>query len=291
MPKAAGLMSPENAVKGAGAFKEGFIRIDSNSYKVHQAKGEDAVPATKWVWQVTRLNESGEEPLVDEHDEPIREELAFSFGGKCLPFIHPARADGPDDEEPEDMGTEVGAEGNTLYLNAPDWRPNERSGVIILTASMQKAGVKSEYLKRCWTPDWNGCVFEMRQSAPEKGRDGREFSYKICSKVLVGPGGKAKAAGAGSKVNSGAKAGGSSDLEPLLTGVIMGLSQEMDGQQVTKKAFVNRVRAALDEKKVDSKLIVPALTLVKNDIWLKERAGLLDISVSENAILFGRLEA
>src|SRR5262245_47343119 len=125
--RASGLMNPENAAKGAGVFKEGYVRIDSNSYKVHQAAGEDAVPATKWSWKVTRLQQDGETPLVNEHEEPITEELLFSLGTKCLPFVHPGKADGPTDEEPEDLGTGTGVEGNTIYLNAADWRPNERS--------------------------------------------------------------------------------------------------------------------------------------------------------------------
>jgi len=60
---------------------------------------------------------------------------------------------------------------------------------------------------------------------------------------------------------------------------------------MTKKAFINRVRTALDEKKVDSKLIVPALTLCRSDDWLRKHAEVLDINVSENAVLFGSLQA
>lgn len=281
-------MNPENASKGGGgAFKEGFIRIDGNTYKVHQAQGEDAVPATKWIWDVTRLQQDGETPLVDEHEEVVREQLFFSFGGKCLPFVHPGKADSVNDEEPEDLGVSVGAEGNTIFLNAPDWRPNEKSGLMILTGSMAKQGVDRQFLDRCWTPDWNGCIFEMA-SQLEKGRDGREFSYKIVKKVVVGPGGGKKAAKTNSKAAANSSPNG--EVEPALVGVIMAMSEEMDGQQLTRKAFVNRVRVALDEKKVDSKLIIPALNLAKSDDWLRKNAETLDISVSENAVLFGALK-
>src|ERR1044071_7452585 len=157
MPKAAGLMNPDNAMKSAGAFKEGFVRIDSNSYVVHQSKpgeGEAPIPATKWAWNVTRLAENGEDALLDEQDQPITETILFSFGGKCLPFVHPGKADGPDDEDPEDLGiglTPEGEEGgNTIYLNAPDWRPNEKSGLMTLTRSLVQQSVKAEYLNRCW---------------------------------------------------------------------------------------------------------------------------------------------
>lgn len=280
-------MNPENAAKSAGAFKEGFVRIDSNSYMVHQAKGEDSLPATKWKWNVTRLAENGEDALTDEHDEPVREELYFSFGGKCLPFVRPGKADSPDDEEPEDLGTTVGVEGNTIYLNAADWTPNERSSLMMLTRSMAAQGVKAEHLNRCWTPDWNGCVFEMKTTAPEKGRDGREFSYKVVSKVLVGPG-KSKGAAKGT-TNHSAK---ESDAESYLAPILMTLSEELDGQALTRKAFVNRVRAAMDAKKADSKLLVPVLSLCKDDKWLAANGQTFDISITpDNTILFGQASA
>jgi hypothetical protein len=286
MPRAAGLMNPDNAAKSAGPFKEGYIRIESNTYKVQQSKGEDAVPATKWAWSVTRLAENGEEPLTDEHDEPIREELYFSFGGKSLPFVHPGKADSPDDEEPEDLGTAVDAEGNTIYLNAPDWRPNEKSGLMMLTRSLAAQGIKPEFLNRCWTPDWNGCVFFMRSQQGEKGRDGREFSYKVVSKVLVGPGGKK---GSSSKAN-GAVASNGAEPETYLAPILHKLSVELDGQTLTRKAFVNRVRAALDEAKTDSKLLVPVLSLCKDEKWLTGHAETFDYSVNstDNTIAFGQ---
>lgn len=280
MARATGLMNPDNAAKSMGAFKEGCVRIESNSYKVHLAKGEDAVPATKWVWNVTRLVEGGSEPLLGENDEPITEELHFSFGGKCLPFVHPGTADNPDDD-PEDAGTADGTEGNTIYLNAPDWKPNEKSSVMMLTRSLTSLGVKSEYLNRCWTPDWNGCVFEMKTKLGEKGRDGKEIPYKVVAKIMVGPGAKGKTAQAAGKADKAA------DAEATLAGVLNRISEELDGQSLTRKAFTNRVRAALDAAKVDSKLLVPVLSLCKDDKWLQAHAETFDFALTETNITFG----
>ena len=291
MPRASGLMNPENAVKGGGAFKEGFIRIDSNSYKVHQSKpgeGEAPIPATKWAWQVTRLAEDGSEPLTDEHGDTIHEELLFSFGGKCLPFVHPGQADSADDEDPDDQGTVVAtentpaSEGNTIYLNAADWKPNEKSGLMVLTKSMIAAGIKPEFLNRCWCPDWVGCVFEMKTQGAT-GADGKTFNYKIVSKVLVGPGKKGIAA-AGKAASNGA-----GDAESFLAPVLTKLSEELDGTQLTRKAFLNRVRAALDAAKVDSKLLVPVLSLCKDDKWLAAHAETFDYTLdpATNTIAFG----
>ncbi len=278
-------MNPDNAAKSAGVFKEGFVRIDFNSYKVHQNKGEDATPATKWVWSVTRLGEDGQSPLTDEHDEPITEELLFGFGGKCLPFVHPGKADSPEDEEPEDLGTSVGAEGNTIYLVAQDWTPNEKSGLMTLTRSMTAQGIKAEFLNRCWCPDWNGCVFEMKTQT-EKGSDGKTFNMKVVSKVLVGPG-KTKGGGKATPIN-----GKPVDAEAALAPILHKLSEELDGQQLTYKAFLNRVRSAADAAKLDTKLLVPVLSLCKDENWLQAHGSTFDYSVypEDHTIIFGTPE-
>jgi hypothetical protein len=65
---------------------------------------------------------------------------------------------------------------------------------------------------------------------------------------------------------------------------------ELDGQTLTRKAFVNRVRAALDEAKTDSKLLVPVLSLCKDEKWLTGHAETFDYSVNstDNTIAFGQ---
>jgi hypothetical protein len=280
-------MNPDNASKGAGAFKEGVIRIDANSYVVDKgAEGQaDSVPATKWKWKVTRMAEGGQEPLTDEHDNPITEDLYFSFGGKCLPFVHPGNAQSAEDDEPEDLGTAVGTEGNTIYLNASDWRPNEKSGLMTLTRSLTAQSIKTDYLNRCWAPDWNGCVFDMRTQVSGDSKDGRSFNYKVVAKVLVGPG---KSKGGKSSAN-----GKPDEAGVELAKILNLLSQELDGQAITRKAFLNRVRGSMDVLKIDAKLLVPVLSLAKDDKWLGAHAETLDYSLdpANNTIIFGTIEA
>lgn len=283
MSRAIGLMNPDNASKGGSPFKEGVYRIESNCYTVHQGKpgeGESPVPATKWLIRGVRMHENGEDPMLDEHEEPAKEELYFSFGGKCLPFVHPGKADSAEDEEVEDLGTALGVEGNTIYLNAMDWTPNERSGLMTLTKSLQTLGIKSEYLNRCWAPDWNGCVFELK-SQQSTGADGKSFNYKIASRILVGPGGsKGKSSKANGKAN---------EVEGVLAPILHTLSQELDGTQVSRKVFLNRVRGALDTAKTDSKLLVPVLSLCKDDKWLREHGQTFDfvLDTKDGTITFG----
>ncbi len=290
MPKALGLMNPINASKSTGGFKEGLVRIDSCSFKVHAGKpgeGEAPVPATKLSWRVTRLNEE-REPLTDEHDQVITEELLFSFGGKSLPFIHPGQCDSVEDEEVTDLGTAVGsadnpgAEGNTVFLVANDWAPNEKSGIMTLTKSLAALAVAPLYLDRCWAPDWIGCIFDMRSQAGEKGKDDKSFNYKVVHKVVIGPGGaKPKAV----------KAPKADDAEGWLAPILHTLSEELDKQTLTRKAFLNRVRDALTAAKTDSKLLVPVLSLCKDDKWLEGHGETFDYYLDPVAqtITFGKL--
>ena len=286
MARAVGLMNPDNASKSAGIFKEGFVRIDFNSYKVHQGKGGDSgestAPATKWSWMVTRLGEDAETPITDEHDEPVTEELLFSFGGKALAHVHPGHADGPDDPEPEDLGTDVGVEGNTIFLASDKWTPNEKSGLMVLTASMSKQGIPADYFNRCWAPEWNGCIFEMKSQAGEKGNDGRAFSYKVVSKVVVRPGGgKGKIASVNGK--------GAIDPTALLGPILKSISEELDGQQITHKAFIARVKTAINAK--DARALVPVLSLAKDWKWLQDHGDEFDLYVDEAtaSVHFGEL--
>lgn len=287
MPRALGLANPANASKG-GAFKEGLVRIDSNSYKVHQSKGEDAVPTTKWSWIVTRLDEE-QKPLLNEQDEPIIEELLFGFGGKALPFVHPGKCETLEDEDAEDMGTSVGgpdstlSEGNTIFLQAPDWKPNEKCGLMVLTKSLTAQNVNVLYLNRCWAPDWNGCIFYMKSELGGKTNDGKDYNQKVVTKVLVGPG--------GGKAKSGKASGKPNDAEATIGPILHALSAELDGQSLTRKAFLNRVRAALEAAKTDAKLLVPVLGLCKDDKWLEGHGETFDyfLDPANQTITFGKL--
>jgi hypothetical protein len=285
MARAIGLMNPDNAVKSTGAFKEGVIRIDSNSYKVHKAQvGEgqpDNLPSTKWSWIVTRMNEQGNEPLTDDNGESIKEELLFSFGMKSLPFVHPGRMDGPEDD-PEDLGTSIGAEGNTIYLNAVDWKPNEKSGLVVLTASLAKLNVSRTFIDRCWTPDWNGFIFHVASQEGPKSNDGRVFSYKVATKLISAPSAKRT-----SKSANGAAAG--QDAGALLAPIISRLSTELAGQTITKKAFANRVKSVCDTSNVPNHMLVPVLTLVRNEKWLQEVGETFDFTVTNDGITFGSI--
>ena len=306
MPKAMGLMNPKNAERSLGGFREGYVRIDYNEYKVYKGRVQegqtnDRAPTLAWVMRIARLDETTHEPLTDEHDQPLTEELAFSFGGKSLANIHPGKADGPEDEDPEDLGIEVNAAGNTVFLVNQSWRPHEKSSMMNFTASLSAHQVEEKYLNRCWSPDWNGCVLHIVNKVSEdkmkdeKGQD-RAISYKVVDKILVGPGKATKivdktgaTSGTAALVSAPRGPGGGADAEARLKPVLEELSEQYDGQSMTRKAFIAKVKATLDGKGVDPKMLLPILSLCKDDNWLHTNGIKYDLIYDpiQNTVMFG----
>lgn len=302
MPK--GFLNPENAAKSTGSnFKEGFVRVDSSVFRVHKGKSAEGQPertaVTALVWGVTRLDEE-HEPLTNEDGENLTEELVFSLGGKSLPAVHPGEASSPDadDDDIEDAGDEVNAEGPTIKLISSSFKPHEKSSIMKLFNSLKLAGYKPEYIDRVWAPDFVGMIAFVGTEVDEDmkmkytNKDGKEVergtSYKIVKKIAVAPyeikGKKGKAAPAGEgKSEKSEKASKSSEAEEALTPILKKISEDRDGSAMSRKAFSSLITQSLQSNKVSTKLHVPCLTLVKDDDWMKKSAPKFDIYLSDDA--------
>jgi hypothetical protein len=364
MPR--GLLNPKNAVESmGGGFKEGLVEVLKSSFQVHQSplprlrdedkmteeQKEEAIaklkerqraPITALVWLVQRLDEETQEPLTDDKDEPVTEELVFGLGGKSLGQVHPGLAAGPEDdeEEVEDLGTEPNTEGPTIYFVNKDFRINSKSSVVYLMQSLgdgRKAekkgedefpgcGFKEEYIDRQWAPDYVGLVAHMKtflSGSTMKGEDGKDrpIAYKIVDKILKAPyegKGKQKAgAGVGTGAGStgaGGKKGlqkasaktdsksatpasaesngsGSSDAEKVIAPILQGLSEDLDGQKLTRKALTTRVGTILTSTNVAPNLHVPVLSLLKDPKWMAANGARFDMeyNADDNTVVFGEL--
>jgi hypothetical protein len=127
------------------------------------------------------------------------------------------------------------------------------------------------------------------------GDDGKErnISYKVVDKILRAPyekkGKGAAVASIGDKSDKASSNGKDTDAEAKLKPILEALSTEMAGETLTKKALATRVSTALQKGKIDAKMHVPILNLVKDDAWLKKNANKFDMTVDadENTIQFG----
>ena len=295
MPK--GFLNPDNAAKSTDSrFKEGYVKVLGSVFRVHQGRSGEGQPEraaiTALVWNIARLNEDLE-PLTNEDGEEIREELVFSLGGKSLPAVHPGVADSPDDndEDVEDAGDEVNAEGPTIKLINSSFKPHEKSSVMKLFNSLKLAGYKQEYLDRVWAPDFVGMIAFMATEVDEDmkqkytNKEGKEIergtAYKIVKKMAVAP--YEKKAKAGKAVSSDeAKPSKNADAEAALKPILEKISSDRDGSEMTRKAFNSLVTSTLQSQKVNVKLHVPALSLIKDDKWAAKNLPKYDITLSED---------
>ncbi len=257
-------------------FKEGNIRVRESVFKVHQQKVPEGVsipaPVFGLQWIAERLDEDLE-PLTDDDGNPLVEVLFFSGGGKSLAQIHPGEGEGPSDDEPTDLGVEVDTEGNTIAIINPSFKLHEKSGMKKLLKSLKKAGWKDEFA-RMWAHDYVGLVafikgevdeevqVQGRKQDPKTGKNETYgVTYKVVDRIHTYPYEQTD------KKKGARKPAASNAAET----VAKELLAELSGTS-TKKAVSSKIMGLLNEKRIDPKLHVPILTLVKDDKWLAKNA-------------------
>lgn len=324
MARAQGLFNPKNAAPDSGGgFREGLLNIVDAKIMVVQRDArqgqeqEAAHPAL--VLTGVQLDPDTQEPITDGDGKPIQQLLNLGLGSKSLVAIHPGVAESPDSDDVEDQGTDVDAEGNTVFLVRDDFKLHPKTGLMVFMTSLEAAGWKEEYLNRVWAPDFVGSTFFITTrldptGEKEKGPDGKErertIPYKVVGKIIRAGyegGGKAKAgkAAAGKAAAKGANGaatpasvaapangagvGVSADegVVAALTPILMTLSEELSGQSVSVKALRTRVTKLLNTNNVNPKMHVPALQLVANPAWMEENGPMFDLTVAEGMVTFG----
>jgi hypothetical protein len=282
--------------KSKFGFQEGYIRVDESVFKVHQADAREGFTqrdaVTALAWKVTRLDENLD-ALTNEEGEEITENLVFSLGGKSLIKIHPGSADGPEDDEAEDLGTEVNVEGPTVYLVDSNFRLHKHSGAAILMESLKISGFLEEYIDRVWAPDYIGSVFHMKTFNNEEvmmkytNKHGKEeeraTAYKVVDRVVR--------AGYEKKAATKAVGGSAKGNEALdaLTPILQKIATDRDGSTMTRKALVTNITSQLQQQKVDAKLHIGILSLVKDDKFLTKNAAEFGYTydAAEGTVSFG----
>lgn len=329
MARAQGLFNPKNAAPDSGGgFREGLLNIVDAKIMVVQRDArqgqEQEAPHPALVLTGVQLDPDTQEPITDGDGKPVNQILNLGLGSKSLVAIHPGVAESPDSDDVEDQGTDVDAEGNTVFLVREDFKLHPKTGLMVFMTSLEAAGWKEEYLNRVWAPDFVGSTFFITTrldptGEKEKGPDGKErertIPYKVVGKIIRAGyegGGKAKAgkaaaskaAGTGKAANgaatpasatapaaNGAGAGASVEADAgvvaALTPILMTLSEELSGQSVSVKALRTRVTKLLNTNNVSPKMHVPALQLVANPAWMEENGPMFDLTVAEGMVTFG----
>lgn len=302
-------MHPDNYVESSGALA-GKFEIISSAFKVHQANQregqESRNPTCAQVFKIHPITDDG-----DRIEDATELELVLALGGKSLTSFHPGNAESADDAEPEDLGDEVGTEGNSIY-SANGALPNAAASYSIFNRSLAHKGFDKKKIADCYAPHYVGLKFELATVTPDKleafGSKKREidpkvaFTYKVVQAIIEHP----KAPGAGKKKataaavpagksgataptaassgDAGSGSSGGDDAEAVAMAVLGEVAAKLAGQQ--KKMNGVKTFWLANYGKNDPKLQKAARDLVNNPSWLTAQLEALDAAVDGEAVTF-----
>ncbi len=297
MPR--GSLKHEDAMQ-AGFIQEGNVEITSSVVAIHQfppnsktGVQSDAFTAVRWT--VKKLNEDW-----SEQDEGASEQINIRLGK--VEDMRPGNLTKPDDldEEPEDLGSEVETEGNSLYVE-PDKRVGRNWAAM--EESLRKAGFRPDVIGRCYLPDFNGmkCHLKTIAAGKYKTKDGEEkdatnlvvdkihtFPYEIKKgKTNAKVTAKTAAPVTSAKANeTPAASNGEGDTLALAKKVLEGRSTQFqaiipNGKATKRGVFQMQFAQELMRQKVSN--YKPVLELVKDDEQLIQLATEMEFMVDLDA--------
>lgn len=156
--------NPKHAVKGGGfGAQEGFWEIGKASSVVHQyppnKAGQQSDPQTMVRLELFKLDAKTLERHAD--DEPVLEHLGVGRKN-TLEKVRPGNMSGPDDDAPEDLGNELGTEGNTFFVEEGTTFHEACSFIKFVSSAVEK-GFKAELLDKAYLTVLEGTKFEVER--------------------------------------------------------------------------------------------------------------------------------
>lgn len=291
-------------------FVEGMGEIVEIESVVHQfpvatkgaRAGFQSEPGTMVRMMLQRLDAD----FKHTQDDPVEE----YFGCGKLEKIHPGIADGPEDQDPEDRGTAIGAAGNTLWSDGS--AINTKSKWAVFCASLEKAGFKPQVLDACFLPDFVGLKAKF-VSVDEKNQDGSVYKILTVKEVIKYPydqkGGAGSKKGAAAKDTDKGSTNGKASPEATQAAAAVG-DEELEAGAVRILLYLasSNKASTLPKEKVAGKLVtvlnggvpdedgkrVPfppkqhkgIQGLFKNAAWMAEKCGDLGYSYDDGALSF-----
>lgn len=297
-------MKHEDAMQ-MGFFQEGNVEVLKSVCAIHQfppnsKTGTQSDPFTCVRWTVQKLDQDWK-PVEGE-----QEVITIRLGAPQ--YLRPGQLSKPDDlnELPDDLGTEVDTEGNSVYGEegakvGGNWPAMEES--------LRKCGFKPSVIERCCMTDYTGMKAHLKTiAAGRKYKDKttgeeKEATELVADKIHTYPyevkkAGKGAGAGAGAtggKVAGKVEATGKTVTAPatetaVATGTANGAALETaktvltdpsdrfkkqvpPGQSVKRNVFQMQVMQELMLKKVPANQHKGVVELIKNDDSLVELAG------------------
>jgi len=322
-----GLFEPKNfAEDTGGGVREGCYRVTGASVVMDQKKtreGKDPTPAYLAIrWACVQLDNDNHEPMETPEGESVQAVFNFGLGKSAHEFIHPCAATSPDDDDPEDQGVELGAEGNTLfptekYLEGIEkerpWRLHPQTAWAKMLGSLAEHGWKPELLKRVWPEDFVGSDFfitTIQEPTGEKEmRNGKEqertIPYKVVKQIIKAgyekgaAKGKAAAKPAAKGVSAGkasatatptakptAASTASDDLDALLMEFLAEVMVANSGKTLNAQKMRVEMTKHWTKSKKPANLMGSASAKLKDADWLAEQAENFGFMVDGEEVTF-----
>lgn len=296
---------PKDATKGGGfGAQEGFWEVGKAYSTVYQfpasedmkAKNEEYPPSCQVILELFKLDPKSYERI---DDEPVFERLGF--GGKNgLDKVRPGKMDSPADDEPEDLGTDLGVEGNSVYCEEGTTLA-DNCAWIIFSKDLEARGFKPEMIGSGWLPHLEGTKFEVERHKAYKnpnktyksdptnlgvkkiitfGYEVKKGKGKAAAKPAAGAAAAAGKAAAGAAAGAnGAATGATGDATQIALSAVLAIAGNMKGKPAMKRAlFQAQVMTYLMK---EGAKIVPDMkskndlmnATVKDDEWLANVAA------------------
>lgn len=308
MPRASS--AAKDAYQGGRGLQEGNVKVENTVFKITEFTNSNGdVVLTPFV---THLDYFHVDDNLQPHSDEVqsRDIVIASFPDDSGEYMHrPGNADGPEDEDPEDLGSEVGTEGNSIFCDPPrairadsDW--------MKFTQSLEKLGFPVEVNAQSYAPNYNGLIVHVHSEPGREYTDKKTGEKKtlpshwVADKIWVNPHAKgqgakkgATAKGAAASKGAGKKAGGSkssakskpatkaaggkpnggvaaSGSEEMLGLALSSLAQTHSGTEFTLLEFQTEVTRVLKEDH-GKKLMeyTPLLAKMRDADWMMAQAG------------------
>ena len=159
MPKPS-LLKKDNAAGAGFGFGEGRGRILDLKCVAHQFQaskktGEQQAPGCFLFVTIDRTDADGK----SLGEDPTTDELKIGD----LENFHPGIMKKPTDDEPEDLGTDLGTEGNSIWADGTKKFGQSAKGKVFLD-SIEEAGFRADVIARCYLPDYVGMLADFAQT-------------------------------------------------------------------------------------------------------------------------------
>lgn len=272
MPRAS--MAVKDTVETSLRIQEGWVEVADAAVIVHRlspnkATGETYAPSCAVMLKLQRTDRDGQ-----INGEPTDE--AWGVGG--LEKFRPGQARGPEDQDPEDLGTGDGTRGNCLYA-MDGAKIDRRTKWFHLAESLEQCGFKPDILGRGFMPDFVGLRGHVKTKMLEKGADfkgKRDPAALVFDKVTRFP---------YEQKSKATTEAAPADIEAIADAILNAMVEKFGGETVHRSKLTAFAINWLGKSKAAVKDHKAIQALLKGD-WFTEQAQAREWTIDGTTVTF-----